>query len=272
VSRALIITKREVTEVLRDVNLLAPMVMLPTLMAIVSGLAVFSTSTTQTETVGVILTTMATEQIGTRVANQFLGLSAEAQAAAVQKVIKALLIPMFWIVTVGLTATVSADSFVGEKERGTLEPLLATPVRVSELLFGKMLTAVILSVLGTWFGVAIFAGLVWNSNTPYLPKFLLADPDWAIAILVIIPLCATMSGAISAIISTRASTYRTAYQLNGLVVLPIIAMLIPQTMLLYFMTPRALPILAVGFVILDVLLIQAAAHVFDRERLVGGGR
>ncbi len=271
-NRALIVTRREVTEVMRDVNLVAPMLMLPTLMAVVSGLAVFSTATTQTGTVGVIMTTIATEQVGTRVANQFLGLSAEAQEAAVQKVIKALLIPMFWIVTVGLTATVSADSFVGEKERGTLEPLLATPIRVGELLFGKMLTAVVLAVLGTWFGVAIFATLVWQSNTPYLPKFLLADPDWAIAILVIVPLCATMSGAISAIISTRASTYRSAYQLNGLVVLPIVAMLIPQTMLLYFMTPRALPILAIGFIMLDVLLVQAAMHVFDRERLIGGGR
>jgi ABC-type Na+ efflux pump permease subunit len=261
-----------VTEVLRDLNLLGPMIMLPTLMAIVSGLVVFGTATTQTETVGVILSTMAAEQVGTRVANQFLGLSPEAQTAAVQKLIKALMLPMFWIVTVGLTATVSADSFVGEKERGTLEPLLATPIRVGELLFGKMLTAVVLSVLGTWFGVAIFAGIVWRSNSPYFPRFLLSDSDWAIAVLVIIPLCATLSGAISAIISTRASTYRSAYQLNGLVVLPIIAMLIPQTMLLYFMTPRALPILAIGFLMLDFLLVRAAHRAFDRERLIGGGR
>ncbi len=271
-TRALLVTRRELTEVLRDLNLLGPMIMLPTLMAVVSGLAVFGTATTQTETVGVILSTMATEQVGTRIASQFLGLSPEAQAAAVQKVIKALMLPMFWIVTVGLTATVSADSFVGEKERGTLEPLLATPIRVSELLLGKMLTAVLLAVLGTWLGVGVFIGLVWRSSSPYLPRFLLSDPDWAIAVLVMIPLCATMSAAISAIISTRASTYRTAYQLNGLVVLPIIAMLIPQTMLLYFMTPRALPILAAGFVALDILLVQAAVKVFDRERLVGGGR
>ncbi len=269
--RALLVTRREITEVSRDINLLGPMVMLPTLMAIVSGLVVFGTATTQTETVGIILSTVATEQVGTRVANQFLGLSPEAQAAAVQKIIKALMLPIFWIVTVGLAATVSADSFVGEKERGTLEPLLATPIRATELLLGKMLTAVLLAVAGTWFGVAIFTGLVWRSSSPYLPKFLLSDPDWAIAVFAMIPLCATISAAISAIISTRASTYRSAYQLNGLVVLPIIAMLIPQTMLLYFMTPRALPILAAGFLALAILLVQAAAHVFDRERLVGGG-
>jgi ABC-type Na+ efflux pump permease subunit len=269
-TRAVLITRREVTEVLRDLNLVAPMVMLPILVAIVAGLAVYGTATTQTETVGVIISTMATERVGTRFANQFLNMPLEAQQALIQKMIKALMLPMFWIVTVGLTATISADSFVGEKERGTLEPLLATPIRIGELLLGKLLTAVVLSVVGTWVGVAVFTIEVWNSRSPYLPRFLFGDPDWAIAIFIIVPLLATMSAAVAAIISTRAATYRSAYQLNGLVVLPVVALLIPQTMLLYFFTPAALVYLAIGFVLLDLLLIYAAVGVFDRERLIGG--
>jgi hypothetical protein len=53
-------------------------------------------------------------------------------------------------------------------------------------------------------------------------------------------------------------------------VLPVVALLIPQTMLLYFFTPSALVILAMGFVVLDLLLIYAAIGIFDRERLIGG--
>lgn len=270
-TRALLITRREVTEVLRDVNLIGPMLMLPLLMAIVASLAVYGTATTQTDTVGIIISTMATERTGGRLAQQFLNLPPHLQQALVEKMIKALMLPIFWIVTVGLTATVSADSFVGEKERGTMEPLLATPIRIGELLFGKLLTAVSLSVLGTWVGVALFTYAVWTSHNPYLPRFLFSDPDWVIAVFLIIPLIATMSASVAAIISTRATTYRGAYQLNGLVVLPVVAMLIPQTMLLYFLTPAALLILAIGFAVLDLILIQIAIGVFDREHLIGGG-
>jgi ABC-type Na+ efflux pump permease subunit len=236
----------------------------------VAGPAFSGPATTHTETVGVIISTMATERVGSHFADQFLSMSLESQQALIAKMIKALMLPMFWIVTVGLTATISADSFVGEKERGTLEPLLATPIRIGELLLGKLLTAVTLAVAGTWVGVVVFAVAVWNSRSPYLPRLLLSDPDWAIAIFVIVPLIATMSAAVAAIISTRAASYRSAYQLNGLVVLPVVALLIPQTMLLYFFTPSALVILAMGFVVLDLLLIYAAIGIFDRERLIGG--
>jgi ABC-2 type transport system permease protein len=271
-SRALLITEREISEVLRDINLIGPMLMLPLLMAFVAGLAVFGTSGMHTETVGILVGSVAAEQLTTRAADQFLGLSPDAQQQIVQKMIKAVMLPMFWIVTVGLTATVSADSFVGEKERATLEPLLATPIRIGELLFGKLLSAVGLSVLGTWVGVALFSVAVWRSTNPYLPRFLLGDPDWLIAIVLMVPLLATMSASIAAIISTRASTTRAAYQLNGLVVLPMVALLIPQTMLLYFLTPHALAILVCGLIALDALLIQAATRTFDRERLIGGGQ
>src|SRR5688572_9428552 len=233
-TRALLIARCEITEVLRDINLFGPMLMLPVLMAMVGGLAVFGTATIHTETVGIIVGTMASERaVGAQASSAFSSLPPAAQHLQIEKMIKALMLPMFWIVTVGLTASVSADTFVGEKERGTLEPLLATPIRIGELLFGKLMTAVVLSVGGAWVGVALFTGLVWRASNPYLPRFLLGDPDWLIAVGIIIPLIATMSAAVAAIISTRASTYRSAYQLNGLVVLPIVAMLIPQTMLLY---------------------------------------
>lgn len=268
--RALLVTVREITEVLRDFNLLGPMIMMPALMAVVASLAVFGTAGADTDTVSIVVGTIGAERLQPRWMQYFLQLSEFQQEALLAGVLKALTLPLFWIVTVALTATISADSFVGEKERETLEPLLATPIANGELFLGKLLTAVVPAVCGTWLGIAIFGVGVWRSGNPYFPRFLLSDVDWAASTFVIIPLMALMSAGVAALISTRVATYRAAYQLNGLVVLPVITLLIPQTMVLFFVTPWALAVLAVGFAALDTLLILSAVRFFDREQLLRG--
>src|SRR5437870_10911534 len=57
-------------------------------------------------------------------------------------------------------------------------PLLATPVRNRELFAGKLMTAVLPAVLGTWLGTGIFAIFVAVSHSPYYPSFIFADGDW----------------------------------------------------------------------------------------------
>jgi hypothetical protein len=99
---------------------------------------------------------------------------------------------------------------------------------------------------------------------------LLADSDWATSTFVIVPLMAVMSAGVAALISTRVATYRAAYQLNGLVVLPVVTLLIPQTMVLFFVTPWALYVLGAAFALIDVLLITTAVSFFDREHLLKG--
>src|SRR5581483_1768562 len=129
------------------------------------------------------------------------------------------------------------------KERDTLEPLLATPIGNGALFFGKLMTAVVPAVLGTWWGTAILAVGIWFSGNQYFPHLLLADPEWTASTFIIVPLMALMSASVAALISTRVATYRAAYQLNGLIVLPIVAFMIPQTVVLFFLTRHALWVL-----------------------------
>ncbi|MBM2809310.1 MAG: transporter permease protein [Chloroflexi bacterium] len=267
---ALLVTQREMTEVIRDFNLLGPMIMMPALMGVVASLAVLGTAGADSSTVSVVVGTIGAEQLSPRWMQFYLELSEQQQGALVGTILKAMTLPLFWIVTVALTATIAADSFVGEKERDTLEPLLATPIKNGELFLGKLVAAVVPAILGTWLGLAIFTLAVWRSHNPYFPGFLLADPDWLASALIMVPLMALMSAGVAALISTRVATYRAAYQLNGLVVLPIITLIVPQTVLLFFLTPWALAILASGFFGLDALLIFIAIRIFDREQLLRG--
>ena len=276
-----LIARRELREILRDHNLVIPLLMLPCLMGVLTGLTAM-TSARGPASIGLSLTAAVLDQLP-NAAQQRLAVQAQAAAdgtaggaeqggsreeLTVGTLLKALSLPLFWIVAVALTPAVAADSFVGEKERGTIEPLLATPIRNRELFAGKLMSAVVPAVLGTWLGTAIFAAFVAASHSPYYPTFVLADGDWLFSSMVINPLVALLAAGIGALISTRVSSYRVAYQLNGLISLPVILVMIPQAAFLFLLTPRAFLYVAGLLAVLDVLVIAWALTIFDRDRLL----
>ncbi|MCA1646776.1 MAG: ABC transporter permease subunit [Chloroflexi bacterium] len=279
-----LIARRELREIFRDHNLVIPLLLLPCLMGVLTGITALS-SARNSSNLGTSVTSAVLDQLPVaaqrRLAEQAQPGPSDAQPGGgglpgipieqltVGTLLKALGLPLFWIVAVALTPAVAADSFVGEKERGTIEPLLAAPVHNRELFAGKLMTAVIPAVLGTWLSTAIFAALVAISHSPYYPAFVLSDGDWLFSTLVIAPLVALLAAGIGALISTRVSSFRVAYQLNGLIALPVILVLIPQAAFLFLVTPRAWSYVAILLAVLDLIVIGWALSIFDRERLLG---
>ena len=275
-----LIARRELREIVRDHNLVIPLLLLPALMGILAGLTAMTSARAQA-TIELSVTAAVLDQLP-QTAQQRLAENVQATAQPAQNdnpkpreqltvgtLLKAVSLPLFWIVAVALTPAIAADSFVGEKERATIEPLLATPIRNRELFAGKLMTAVIPAVLGTWLGTLIFAGLVALSHSPYYPGFVLADSDWLFSCLVIAPLVAVLAAGIGALISTRVSSFRVAYQLNGLIALPVILVLIPQAAFLFLLTPQAWMYVGVFLAVVDVAIIAWALALFDRDRLLG---
>ena len=267
---AMVVTKREITEVLRDFNLLFPMIVLPTLIALIAGVAVLGSNRGPVNFMAEMIGAAALNQLPESQLRILVNLDLRDQEAVIRVVLNALMIPLFWVTPVALTSTVAADSFVGEKERNTIEPLLAAPISDGQLFLAKLATAVIPAVLGTWVGMMIFGAFIYNAPSRYVPRFILLDPDWQLSALVIVPLMAVLAAAIAALISTRVATYRSAYQLNSLVVLPIILMLVPQTIVLFLFTPRALVYIGAFILFVDAGLIWLAMRFFDRERILRG--
>src|SRR3954468_7858958 len=267
---AVVVTKREIREVLRDFNLLFPMLALPMLIALIAGMAVLGSSRGPVNFMAEMVGGVALNQIPESQLRVLAYLDLRDQDAVIRVVLKALMIPLFWVTPVALTSTVAADSFVGEKERNTIEPLLAAPISDGQLFLAKLATAVVPAVLGTWGGMSIFACLIVNAPTKYFPRFLLTDPDWLLSAFLIVPLMAVLAAAIPPLISTRVATYRSAYQLNGLIVLPIILLLVPQTVVLFLFTPRALVYVGAFFAFIDLGLVWLAMKLFDRERILRG--
>lgn len=188
---AWLIAARELRETIRDPNLVLPLVLMPTLIGILAGITAFSSfGPASTGGVGTAVTNAALDQLPQAAVQRLSNLPTTTRDATLQTLLKAFSIPLFWIIPVALTPAVAADSFVGERERFSLEPLLAAPIGTGQLLLGKLIAAVVPAALGTWLGVLVFWAMTTLAQSPLYPRLLLADLDWLFSLLVVAPLVA----------------------------------------------------------------------------------
>ena len=198
-------------------------------------------------------------------------LGSSTPASAVQKVVGVTFLLML-IVPAVLPSTIAAYSVIGERDQGTLEPLLTTPVRRSELLLGKALAAMIPSVLVSYviFGVVLLCAHLFAANQTVVAT--LSNGPEILAEVLFAPLLSGWSIAVGTGISARASDVRIAQQLGTLASLPPLAV----TALVSFqvLTP-SVPVavgFGLGFLVIDIAMWRVVAAMFDRERLITGAR
>jgi ABC-type transport system involved in multi-copper enzyme maturation permease subunit len=169
-----------------------------------------------------------------------------------------------------LTPTIlAAYAVAGERQQGSLEPVLTTPVPTEEFLLGKALAALVPSVVVAYVVYAFFVGCVVVFALPDVAAAILKLPD-IIAQVVLTPLLAGWSIWVGIAISVRSSDVRVAQQLSLLANLPLILL----ASLLAFNTIQPTPALAIGLtsvlLVADVLGWRIVAPMFDRERLITG--
>jgi ABC-type Na+ efflux pump permease subunit len=98
---------------------------------------------------------------------------------------------------------------VGERQQGTLEPVLTTPIRREEFLLGKALAAFVPSVAISYAVLAFFLACVELFAHPAIASALLRGPD-LLALLFFTPFLAVRSIWVGTAISARSSDVRVA--------------------------------------------------------------
>jgi len=168
-------------------------------------------------------------------------------------------------------ATLAAYAVVGERQQGTLEPVLTTPIRREELLLGKALASFVPSVAISLAVYAFFLACVELFARPAVASALMRGPE-LLAQLLFTPLLAGWSIWVGIAISARSSDVRVAQQLSMLASLPSVAV----TSLIAFDGIHVTLGLALGFaaalLLLDGLGWRIVSATFDRERLITGTR
>lgn len=176
-----------------------------------------------------------------------------------QAVILFLMLPLI------IPSVIASYSIVGEKTRRTLEPMLATPVRSWELLAGKFLAALIPSMILSWIAAAVYTvGMYQLVVSPKALSFII-NQTWLLVVLLCGPLLALLAIALMVAVSARVNDPRTAQQLSGFLIMPLVGMIMAQ------LSGRL--VLGPGFVLGVATFLAAAAafctwfalRLFDRE-------
>jgi len=180
--------------------------------------------------------------------------------------------PFLWV------SGIVADLFAGERERHTLEALLATRLSDQSILFGKLLAALTYGFTLTW--IIMIASII-TVNVAFGSGGLLFYPlEITLGALVFSILISGLSACIGVLVSLRAGSVRQAQQAMsaGMLVLFLPFMLlqfIPRSWLeaagnvLETVQPVQVAIdLAVVLLIVEVILITIAKRLFQRSKLI----
>ena len=133
----------------------------------------------------------------------------------------------FLLIPAMVPMAIATQSVIGEKQSRALEPQLATPMEVSELLAGKAIASALPAVIATW-GVFVAYGLVNGAiGDPVLTRLIFND-TWRLAMVTLVPLICLFSVLLGIVVSSRVNDPRTAQQIGGFVVLPIIGIAVAQ--------------------------------------------
>jgi ABC-2 type transport system permease protein len=187
---------------------------------------------------------------------------------------KSLILPILYLLLIPtiMPSTLSAYTVVGEREQGTLEPLLTTPIRQQEFLVGKATSVMIptLALSYTVYALFLIAVALFAQNV--VANAVFHDAPVILALFLLAPLLAGWGIVVGMAVSVRASEARVAQQLAMLASFPPVVVII--LLAVGVVSPTLLVALAIaaGLLLVDVLLLRIVARMFNRERLVTGSK
>jgi len=183
-----------------------------------------------------------------------------------------------WLPTLPVIALI-ADAFAGERERHTLETLLASPLSEAAILFGKLITVVSYGWLMTL--LILLTGLVAVNVIDGNGELLLYPATIVFGGMVLGILTATTAASIGVIVSLGSPTVRQAAQQLAFVSialtwLPILALsLLPNTLQASLIESaksanltQLLFVSMVALAVINAVLLLVAMARFKRSRLI----
>ncbi len=232
---ALLVARREIKDQLRDWRILTPVILLtlffPVLMNFTAGQAV-----------------------------AFVGRYG-ADIIAERLIPFLLMIVGFFPISVSLV--IALETFAGERERLSLETLLATPLSDSQVYFGKVLASLVVPLSAAYLGIGVYlSGLAlrigWTPPLELLLQVLLLTAAQAAVMI-----CAAV------VISSQTTSVRAANLLASFIIVPVSQLIIGESLIMFWGRYSVLWWIVLGLMVVAVLLGRMGLHLFNREELLG---
>ncbi|MBE0684880.1 MAG: stage II sporulation protein M [Anaerolineaceae bacterium] len=232
---ALVITKREVRDQFRDWRIIFPIL----------GLTIFFP----------FLMNFTTAQV-LQFVNRY-----GASIVGERLVPFSMMIVGFFPISVSLV--IALESFVGEKERGSIEPLFNTPLLDWQIYIGKLISSIVPPLVASFVGMVVYSvGLIIN-DVP------LPDLHLIIQIIAITIIQAIVMVAGAVVVSSQATSVRAANLLASFIIIPMALLIQGESIVMFWGNYVTLWWVVFGLSILAILLLRIGLAHFSREELLG---
>lgn len=174
----------------------------------------------------------------------------------------------FLMIPVMASSVMAASSFVGEKEKRTLETLLYSPLTIRQIFQSKILAGFFVGMMVSCLSFAAMM-LVLEMELFFLTgSVMMPDISWLIIMLLLAPAVSLVAIAVTVRGSAKAQTIEEAQQRAVFLIFPILALIIGQFTGVFLL--NSLLLLGAGIVLaaLDALLMRGAAAKFTYEKLL----
>jgi len=177
--------------------------------------------------------------------------------------------PFFLIIPLMASSVIASDSFAGEKERKTIEALLATPISDSELFLGKTLVSFIPSMAVTIISFVIYS-IVFDllAFSIFNGALLLPTLDWILLIFALAPTVALASIGLTVMISAKVKGFKEAQQISAILLIPILALVFGQATGAIIFGPLIITALIAAFAVIDFAIFRIGVKLFKREEIL----
>ncbi|HML22156.1 MAG TPA: stage II sporulation protein M [Aggregatilinea sp.] len=236
-SNALIVTRREVRDSFRDWRIVTP----------------------------IFLLTLVFPLLANVMTNAFVGFFVEHGADPLLPSLLPLMPMIVGFFPVSISLVIALETFVGEKERLSLEPLLSTPLTNTELYLGKAFAAMLPPLLASYTGVIVYiSGLMLGSQQWRPPAILIVQ----ILVLTTVQALVMVTGAV--VVSSQTTSTRAANLLASFIVIPVSLLVMGESVIMVQPYRRFLLwYVSLGLLVVVVLLVRMGARIFNREELLG---
>jgi len=232
---ALIVTKREVRDQFRDWRIIFPMVVLTVFFPALMNFT----------------------------ANQVVSFVERFNAQIVGDRLIPFLLMVVGFFPISISLVIALESFVGEKERRSIEPLLSSPLSNGQIYFGKLLAAMIPPLLASYLGITVYLIGVYN-RVGWTPEPILLTQILALTTVQAILM---VSGAV--VISSQTTSVRAANLLASFIIIPMALLIQGESIIMFWARYYILWWAILGQIVIAGLLIRTGVAHFNREELLG---
>lgn len=179
------------------------------------------------------------------------------------------IMPMFFLIISLMASTImSASSFVGEKEKNTLENLLYSPLSIYQLFQAKIMASFFVAMLTSVISFVAMMVVIELEVFCMMKEWLIPDISWLPVMILVAPAVSLIGIALTVRSSAKAQTIEEAQQRAVFLIFPILALMIGQFTGVILINSWLLWGIGIVFAVAAWLLMRGIVGKFSYESLL----